>query len=290
MQPITALAGIVAALGAETWRRRETERIVVTQHIIALPLWPSALDGFRVVVASDMHVHPDAKFAGRREVHLAEVLGSIACDVLLVPGDAANTWGAAKIAAGIIGKSRPRYGTFITFGNGEHKRKPETCLITQELKTVGLVLINQNALISVAGQPVAIIGVDDPSEDRDRLDLANRGLPSGTPRILLAHSPEIVTRLHRVPIDLVVCGHTHGGQVCPPGGKALWTQTQTLERSSLGYGAFGPKDFARFTSRDLVRTRMFVSRGVGTAKMAVRAFCPPEVAVLTLRRRHDVAS
>lgn len=287
---MTVLAGIAAALGAEALRRRETDRIVITKHVIALPLWPSALDGFRVVVASDMHVHPDAKSAGRREAHLGELLGSISCDILVVPGDAANTCGAAQIAAGIIGKARPRYGTFITFGNGEHKRRVETSFIAGELAKVGRVLVNENVMLSVAGQPVAILGVDDPSEDRDRLDIANRALPSDTPRILLAHSPEIVTRLHRVAVDLVICGHTHGGQVCPPNGKALWTQTQTLDRSSLGYGSFGPRDFARFTSRDLMRTRMFVSRGVGTAKMAVRVFCPPEVAVLTLRREPGVAS
>lgn len=281
---MTVLAGIAAGLGAEACRRSETERIVVTEHVIALPMWPSALDGFRVIVASDMHVHPNAKAPGRRETRLGRILGSLDGDILVVPGDAANTRDAARIAAGIIEMARPRYGTFITFGNGEHKRGDETSPIARELSRAGRVLVNESVVLPVGGEGMAILGVDDPSEDRDRLDLAGRGLSGDLPTILLAHSPEIVTRLHRRPVDLVICGHTHGGQVCPPNGQALWTQTQTLERSSLGYGTFGPRDFARFTSRDLQRTRMFVSRGVGTAKMAVRVFCPPEVAVLTLRR------
>lgn len=288
MQPLTVCAGIAAALGAEALRRRSTDRIVFTEHEIALPVWPASLNGFRVVVASDLHVHPDATTIGRREAHVADILESINCDILVVPGDSANTRRAASVAAFIIGRACPRYGAFITFGNGEHKRIAETSAITAELGKVGRVLINQNALLSVDGQSIAILGVDDPSEDRDRMELANRNLPGDTPRILLAHSPEIVTRLHRVPVDLVICGHTHGGQICPPGGRALWTQTQSLERSSLGYGTYGPKDFARFTPQDIARTRMFVSRGVGTAKMAVRAFCPPEVAVLTLRRETPV--
>lgn len=287
MRPNIVLAGVVAALGAEAWRRVETERIGVTEICISLPFWPAALDGFRVMVVSDIHIHPRATRLGRREKRLARLLETLDCDVLAVPGDVANTAAAARIAAGILAHARPSLGTFITFGNGEHKRPEETEAITRTLGEAGHVLMNECASVQTAAGPVWIAGVDDPSEDKDRLDRACGAIPAGAPAILLAHSPEIVTRLHQAPVDLVLCGHTHGGQVCPPNGKAIWTQTQTLERSSLGYGAFGPPDFARFTPHDLSRTRMFVSRGIGTAKMAVRAFCRPEVALLTLRSRGE---
>jgi predicted MPP superfamily phosphohydrolase len=143
--------------------------------------------------------------------------------------------------------------------------------------------MNESARVPLDGADLWLIGVDDPSQDRDRLDIASRGVPDEAPKIMLAHSPEIVTRLHRVPVDLVVCGHTHGGQVCPPSGQALWTQTPALERSSLGYGAFGPEDFTPYNPNPLSRPRMYVSRGVGTAKLPIRAFCRPEVALLILR-------
>lgn len=277
------LAGAVVVAAAEALRRTETERIGVTERSIRLPRWPRKLDGFRVLVVSDIHIHPKATRLGRREMRLATLLESIECDILAVPGDLANTATAASLAVDILSKARPALGTFITFGNGEHKRPEETAPIARVLRNAGVVLTNEHRVVKAQGGDVWIAGVDDPSEDKDRLELACSGVPDGAPTILLAHSPEVVTRLHRSAVDLVVCGHTHGGQICPPNGQAIWTQTQSLERSSLGYGVFGPQDFARFTPHDLSRTRMFVSRGIGTAKMAVRAFCRPEVAVLTLR-------
>jgi predicted MPP superfamily phosphohydrolase len=283
MRPQTVFAGIVAAIAAEGLRRVETERIGVTERSLVLPCWPIELDGFRVLVVSDIHVHPRATGMGRLETRLAALLGRVECDILAVPGDVANTASAAEIAAHVLSNARPALGTFITFGNGEHKRSTETARIAETLRSAGHVLMNECLSVSAGGRKVWLAGVDDPSEDRDRLAHACAAVPPGEPVVLLAHSPEIVTRLHQAPVDLVVCGHTHGGQVCPPNGKALWTQTQTLERSSLGYGVFGPADFRRFTPGNLDRTRMFVSRGVGTAKMAVRAFCRPEIALLTLR-------
>jgi uncharacterized protein len=287
MEPLTVLAGVAVGLAAEGLRRAETERIGLTRSVICPPRWPSALHGLRVLVVSDVHVHPDAVSMGRRERRLARMLAGIDCDLMLVPGDAANTRQAARIAVEVLRAARPQFGTFITFGNGEHKRESETIPIVMEMQQAGHLLMNDSAYVRANGTTLWILGVDDPSEDRDRLDKANRGLPDDAPKILLAHSPEIVTRLHRAPVDLVVCGHTHGGQVCPPNGQALWTQTQTLERSSLGYGVYGPGDFLRFTRHNLERTRMFVSRGVGTAKLAIRAFCRPEVALLTLQSGGD---
>lgn len=277
------MTSATAAVAAERWRRRETESVEVTRLEIALPAWPRALDGFRALVVSDLHIHPSATAPGRRERRLIQLLKETPCEVVLVPGDCARTASSARVAVKVLSAARARRGVFFTLGNGEHKQPEETPAIVRELRRVGRVLVNDHARVHIGPEPVWILGVDDPGEDRDRLGRAARDVPVDQPRILLAHSPEIVTRLHRAEVDLVVCGHTHGGQVCTPNGKAIWTQTPTLERSSLGYGLFGPDDFARYNPVPLPRTRMFVSRGVGTAKLAIRAFCRPEIALLTLR-------
>jgi len=284
MEPAIWAAGLAVVL-AERWRRHEAETIEVTRVEVVPPLWPRALDGFRALVVSDLHIPPHATERGRRETRLAGLLEGLECDVMLVPGDCANTRGAARVAAGVLGHARPRYGTFFTFGNGEHKRPEETRHIEEELGRAGRVLMNESARLDVDGQEAWILGVNDPSQDRDRLDRAARGVPEDAPRILMAHSPEIVTRLHRAPVDLVVCGHTHGGQVCPPNGQALWTQTPALDRSSLASGTFGPEDFRPYNPNPLERARMYVSRGVGTAKLPIRAFCRPEIALIQLVSR-----
>jgi predicted MPP superfamily phosphohydrolase len=277
------MTSATAAIAAEGLRRREAETVEVTEREVPLPEWPSTLDGFRVLVVSDLHLPPEAKGLGRRDRRLAALLAQTPCDVLTVPGDCANTEQAARAAVELFSHARARHGIFITLGNGEHKRPEETLPIVRELRRAGRVLMNEHVRIHIGAQPLWMVGVDDPSEDRDRLGRAARNIPPGQPTILLAHSPEIVTRLHRAAVDLVVCGHTHGGQICPPSGRAVWTQTASLERSSLGYGLYGPEDFARYNPMPMERTRMFVTRGVGTAKLAVRAFCRPEIALLTLR-------
>jgi predicted MPP superfamily phosphohydrolase len=277
------LTGAGAAIAAEGLRRRETETLEVTRREIRLPCWPAALDGFKALVVADLHVHPDAAAPGRREERLAALLDATPCDALLAPGDFANTRRAAAVAVEVLHHARARYGVFITLGNGEHKRPAETPRIVDMLREAGRVLMNQSARLEIAATPLWIVGVDDPSEERDRLGKAARDVAPGQASILLAHSPEIVTRLHRAQADLVVCGHTHGGQICVPSGYPLWTQTAVLDRSSLGYGLFGPEDFARYNPTPMRCTRMYVTRGVGTAKLAVRTFCRPEIALLTLR-------
>jgi predicted MPP superfamily phosphohydrolase len=284
MQGAVILGSAAALTAAELLRRRTTENIEVTQTEVRLPEWPSALDGFRILLVSDLHVHPRATRPGRRERRVMEIISRIDCDILACPGDSANTAGAARVAAETLRAAKPRYGVFITLGNGEHKRRwAQTDRILPELQTAGRLLVNEHAVLTVNGARLCILGVDDPSHDRDRLDIAGRGVPGDAARILLAHSPEVVTRLFRVPVDMVVCGHTHGGQVCRPGGTAIWTQMSLPDRNALGSGLFGPDVMGRYTSRNVSRARLYVGRGVGTAKLAVRLFCRPEIAVLTLR-------
>jgi predicted MPP superfamily phosphohydrolase len=284
------ITGAGAAIAAEGLRRRETETLGVTRREIRLPCWPAALDGFRALVVADLHIHPDAAAPGGREERLAALLDETPCDVLLAPGDFANTRGAAGVAVEVLQHARARDGVYLTLGNGEPKRPAETPGNVDTLREAGRVLMNQSARLEIAATPLWIIGVDDPSQERDRLGKAARDVAPAQAAILLAHSPEIVTRLHRARTDLVVCGHTHGGQICIPGGHPVWTQTAMLERSSLGYGLFGPEDFARFNPTPMRCTRMYVTRGVGTAKLAVRAVCRPEIALLTLRSAESPAA
>lgn len=284
MQGAVILAGTAAVIAAEVLRRRTTEAIEVTHTEVPLPEWPSALDGFRILLVSDIHVHPRATRPGRRERRVMDIISDIECDLLACPGDSANTAGAARVAAETLRAARPRHGTFITLGNGEHKRRfGQASRILPELEKAGTVLMNASVRLVVNDTPLYVLGVDDPSHDRDRMDMAGRDVPADAAAVLLAHSPEIVTRLFRVSADLVLCGHTHGGQVCRPDGAAIWTQMSLSERDALGSGLYGPDVFGRYTAHDLSRTRMYVGRGVGTAKLAVRAFCRPEIAVLTLR-------
>lgn len=273
---------VAAGTAAEAWRRYETESIRLLRVDAALPRWPAHLNGFRVLVVSDMHVRRGAKSPGRREKRLSRILKDIACDVLLVPGDCGNTRNAVRVAVNVLRSACPRYGTYITLGNGENKPWADTQGLVKELQHGGRVLMNESARIDVNGHPVWIAGVDDPFEDKDRLSRALAGIPEGEPVILLAHTPEIVTRLHRATVDLAVCGHTHGGQVCRPDGTAIWTQMSLQTRDALGAGLYLPVHLSDYNKSGVGDARLFVSRGVGTARLPIRLHCRPEIALLTL--------
>jgi uncharacterized protein len=134
----------------------------------------------------------------------------------------------------------------------------------------------------VAGLEVAAAGVDDPHLGLDRYDrVAGRSDGASALRLGLTHSPEprVLDRFAADGYDLVLAGHTHGGQLRVPGVGALVTNCG-LDRSR-----------ARGASRWGAHTWLHVSAGLGTSPFApVRFACPPEATLLTLVPRSSTTS
>ncbi|MBO0877047.1 MAG: metallophosphoesterase, partial [Pseudonocardia sp.] len=128
--------------------------------------------------------------------------------------------------------------------------------------------------LTVAGQPLTVAGVDDPHINKDDYDTIAGAAPEPTVlRLGLTHSPEprVLDRFAEDGYDLVMAGHTHGGQLRVPGFGALVTNCG-LDRSR-----------ARGASRWGAHTWLHVSAGLGTSPYApVRFACPPEASLLTL--------
>ena len=93
----------------------------------------------------------------------------------------------------------------------------------------------------------------------------------GVPRIVLGHFPDQVHAVRRLEADLMLAGHTHGGQICLPGGRAVMSHDSLPKQMARGQHRFG-------------RTLLVVSRGLGTTRLPIRVFCPPQVVEVTLRR------
>jgi predicted MPP superfamily phosphohydrolase len=113
-----------------------------------------------------------------------------------------------------------------------------------------------------------IVGVDDPTGRFDDLRGALDGVPDGATRILLGHSPDIVERIAHSPFDLVLVGHTHGGQVNLPLLKDVWLSDDAARRYSAGLYAVGG-------------SQLYVNRGIGTFPLPIRIGSRPEVTHLT---------
>jgi hypothetical protein len=129
--------------------------------------------------------------------------------------------------------------------------------------------IVKNEVVTVRGAKLNIIGVDSGADCRPQVDKAVKGLPT----ILLYHSPscDVVLKNDMKGIDLLCCGHTHGGQIALPGYGALITQSKTGKRFEHGLDKLG-------------NAWIYTNRGIGMEGHFPRLrFCaPPELTVLEL--------
>jgi predicted MPP superfamily phosphohydrolase len=142
--------------------------------------------------------------------------------------------------------------------------------IIEELERAGVrSLVNASLRLPVDGGEVWLAGIDDPMESQPDLAQAFEGVPLGAPLILLAHNPDIWLQCGVDRADLVLSGHTHGGQIQLPLLGAVHTQgTHLSRRAPAGWFERG-------------RSKMFVSRGLGES-IPLRFGALPQVALITL--------
>jgi predicted MPP superfamily phosphohydrolase len=152
---------------------------------------------------------------------------------------------------------------------GNHDHWTDAALIADLFRAEDIrVLINEGSRMDLQGESFWLAGVDDTMVGLEDLSLAMAGAQHSEFKLLLAHNPTILRRAARAGVDLVLSGHTHGGQV-----------TWRSERSRSGR----PR---RRMLRGLGRrgnTQIYVTRGLGTVVLPIRYGCPPEISVLDLR-------
>jgi predicted MPP superfamily phosphohydrolase len=240
--------------------------LTVEHRQIFLRRLPRELDGLRVVQLSDIHHSP---FTSREQIERAvETANELNPDIIALTGDYISKERAyAAPCAELLGKLRARYGVYAVLGNHDHWT--DAALITDLFRAEGInVLINEGMRFEQQGAAFWLAGVDDTMVGLEDLSLALAGSSEQEMKLLLAHNPIILRRAARVGVDLVLSGHTHGGQVALRG-----------ENGSSGK----PR---RRLLRGLARqgaTQIYVTRGLGTVVLPIRYGCPPEVSFLELR-------
>jgi predicted MPP superfamily phosphohydrolase len=241
----------------------------VERHEIALRRLPRELDGLRVVQLSDIHNGP---FTAPGSIERAvEVANGLDPDIVALTGDyVSHEREFAAPCAEILGKLKARCGVYAILGNHDHWT--DAALITDLFRAEGIkVLVNEGMRFEHPERPGAafwLAGVDDTMVGLEDLPLSLAGSRADELKLLLAHNPIILRRAARAGVDLVLSGHTHGGQV-----------TWRSERSASGR----PR---RRLLRGLGRqgaTQIYVSRGLGTVVLPVRYGCLPEVSLLELK-------
>lgn len=235
-----------------------------------VPILSAGSPPLRVGFVSDLHLGPtthprtlDAAF---------DALQGAPLDVLMLGGDYvfldATEAKASELARRV---SQIQAATKLAV-LGNHDLWDAHPLLERALARVGVeVLINASVRLPPPHDDVAVIGLDDPWTGTPDLPGALRGAEDASCRIVLCHAPEGLPLIEGHDVDLMLCGHTHGGQLATP-----WGPIVVPGPISPGY----PAGFY-----EVGGTRLFVSRGIGGVEIPVRTFAPPDVAMLTLVSR-----
>ncbi|OLF15919.1 metallophosphoesterase [Actinophytocola xanthii] len=266
------------------------ERTHWTLRQATLPVLAEGARTLRVLHISDLHMMPGQKSKQRWVAALDELNP----DLVVNTGDNLAHRHAVPAVLRALGPLLNRPGVFV-FGSNDYyaprPKNPVRYLVKSKRKIHGIPLpwrdlraalvergwqdlTHVRRLLMVDGQHIAVAGVDDPHLHRDRYnDIAGRPDPAATLRLGVTHSPEprVLDAFAEDGYDLVMAGHTHGGQLRVPGYGAIVTNCE-LDRSR-----------ARGASRWGAHMWLHVSAGLGTSPYApVRFACPPEASLLTL--------
>ena len=242
------------------WRGlRNAKQVQVMHNVIKSPGLPTAFQGFTMLQLSDLHVDMNAEAMERVE----SLVRNLHYDVCVLTGDfRGNTFG--PFDATLRGMTRirnalqgPVYGVL-----GNH----DTIAMVPGLEDMGIrMLLNERAVIERGTERIHLAGVDDAHFYQiDNIEKAAARIPHNEFSILISHTPEIYKHAAHAGFAALISGHTHGGQICLPGGIPL-TLDSKLPRH-MGSGAWRYHDMFGYTSV-----------GAGSSVVPVRFNCPPEI-------------
>ncbi|MBK5967182.1 metallophosphoesterase [Thiocystis minor] len=245
--------------------QRNARAIRLRHNRVVLPGLPDAFKGFQILHLSDLHLDMDPRNADA----IRESVRDLDYDICVLTGDyRAKTFGPFAVVLSAMAVLRRNLKAPIYAILGNH----DTLRLVPGLEAMGIrVLLNETVLIERDGQALYLAGIDDAHYYRvHNIDKAAARIPEGAVSILLSHTPEIYRHAAHSGFDLVLCGHTHGGQICLPGGFPLTWDARCPRRLAAGPWRHG----------NLIG---YTSVGAGTSVVNARLNCPPEITLHELQ-------
>ena len=242
----------------------EPNIVFINKKTIESEKIPISFDKMKIVQISDLHI----KRFGIREREVLFFLKIIKPDLLIISGDFYEKEENLKFVNEFLAKLN--YETYATLGNWDYWAGDTEPLI-RSLKNHQIdILMNENKVLSRENDSINIVGVSDPYTGHDNIDKAIFELDTDDFTILIAHAPDITLRLRQENFDLIICGHTHGGQVNIPFIKPFWVPSKTDFVKGMYETKWG---------------KLYINRGIGTSGIPARFLCPPEITVFILRSK-----
>lgn len=262
------MEGIFKCTGIYERGKNNALKVTLNSVRLSFSSLPASFDNYRILFLTDLHLDGLDGLVER----VKDIVSEIDADLCIMGGDyRMEMYGpfdrANKRLAFLIDGIKARDGIFGVLGNHD-------CLkIAPELEDAGIcMLINDSIIIDRGQDVISLVGVDDPHYYKcHNLKQAFANVPKNTFTLLVSHSPEIINYTDGIKIDLCLCGHTHGGQICLPYIGPVFTHSRTRRRFTSGLWQHG-------------NITGYTSNGVGVSGVPVRFNCPPEITLITLNR------
>ena len=246
---------------------RNAQNIMLREIPVALPNLPGPFDGFTILHLSDLHLDGMENLTER----ILAAIDGRAVDLCVFTGDYRTQLHGLnrhiiKRMARIIKSIKSSHGFIGTLGNHDD------CHMVNPLENIGLqMLVNETHIIEKEGQKIQFIGTDDvhyyyTDQALHVMETAGRHFS-----IAMVHSPELYDIASQMGVKLYLCGHTHAGQICLPGGHAI---LKHLNRGRRFYrGSWRHNNMLGITNS-----------GAGTSGIPIRFNTRSEILLLKLKQ------
>jgi predicted MPP superfamily phosphohydrolase len=270
---LAVFAAVVAAVAVYSYT--ETYRLEVKEYTFSSPDVPAAFDGVQVALVTD--IHRSFYFSEKRLAGVVDQVNALHPDLILLGGDYVNgSKGYEASAFAELARLKAPLGTFAVLGNHDYAHPGgdvnDPAPAVAAAQKAGIPLFdNAGAWVEKSGARLRVAGVSDLQQSYPNAAEALGGAGASDLVLLLSHEPDYAEKLEPGQVDLVLSGHTHGGQMTFFG---LWAPFVASE--------YGQK--YRTGVVDNGRTTVIVSEGVGTIFPPLRFFARPQIVVVTLER------
>ena len=254
-----AIKAVLKASGMYGRGQRNAERIEVRRNPVKSASLPQAFEGFSILHLSDLHCDMSARAMAR----LASLLPDLRYDICVLTGDFRGaTYGPFEVALATIAALRAKIGSPIYGVLGNH----DSARMVSRLEAMDIrMLMNESETIVREGQRIHIAGIDDAHfYGTDNIEKAAASTPRDEFSILLSHTPAVYLQAAHAGFDLLLAGHTHGGQICLPGGIPVTLKSKLPRR-------FGSGPWRHLAMQG------YTSVGAGTGAVPARFNCAPEI-------------
>jgi uncharacterized protein len=248
-----------------------TDDYDLIQRTIKITNLPEEFRGFTIGLLSDIH---SSVFMNRKDMdEYVNAMNALKTDIIFVTGDFVNSKTEEVYPfAESFSKLNAPYGVYGVLGNHDYFADVDT--VAREVDGCGVKLLRNDAVkITKGGAFINLVGVDDIGRGVKPVEYLSRalnGVRNEMPRILLCHKPYFMDDYSDNRFDLVLSGHTHGGQIVFAKINDTYITPASLF-SRYVWGLYKKNG-----------TQMYVNRGIGSVGLPFRVNCPPEVTKLTL--------